>query len=37
MGLKLAYEPQLLKVPEGKRIKTVGAASGAVCAITGKL
>lgn len=34
MGLKLAYEPQLLKVPDGKKVKAVGAASGSVCAIT---
>lgn len=34
MGLKLAYEPQLLRVPAGKKIKKVGAATGSVCAVT---
>ena len=34
MGLKLSYEPALLKIPSDEVIKKVGAVHGSVCAVT---
>jgi len=36
MGLRLAYEPTLVRLPQDKKIKRVAATSKSVCAITSK-
>ena len=36
MGLRLAYEPTLVRLPQDKKVKRVAATSKSVCAITSK-
>jgi hypothetical protein len=35
MGLRLAYEPELFKIPEGKKVKKVAASYKALAVLTG--